>query len=351
MKKFRLAHHVQVGFYGAGGVFGIGSRQIFINDKDQFESLVKVASVWLEFYSEEEIYRKVHSKYKDLDERVVFSCVSIIKNGFLTTKRNDFNERYSRNRLYSNMMGGVEAENAQDKLLKSKVTLIGCGGIGNHIAHMLASSGIKEITLVDDDSVEPCNLTRQILFREQDCGLKKSEVMARAIHSINSSVDVKKVGMRIRCEQDVAALDRSDLWVVSADTPSELIYWINSCCVKNGQAYINIGYLNDIAVIGPLYIPRKTSCFACASLTPSFSAKSAVLQRAIENINKNYKAPSHASTNGVAACYAFSDIARYLGDFGNILSINRRIGIHTGSLKIEEQVIIPNKVCSVCGKR
>ena len=343
---------MQVGFYGDGGVLGLGSKQLVIRDKNTFEALVKVASSWLDFCSEEEVLRKVNNKYKELDKNLLLDCISIIKNGFLTTEENNFSERYSRNRLYFSMMG-ANSEDAQARIMNSKVTIIGCGGIGNQIAHMLVSAGIMQITIVDDDIVELSNLTRQSLFREKDCGLKKNDVLERECKKINSSVLIKKVERSILSEKDVDSLEKSDLYdlyIVSADKPSELIYWIDSSCVKKYQAYINIGYINNIAVVGPMYIPGKTYCFSCANFTPNFATKSQILQKAIADINKNFKAPSHASTNGIASSYGFSDIVKYLGGFGDVLSVNKRIGIHTQSIKIEAQGIKLNKTCMTCGK-
>ena len=68
-------------------------------------------------------------------------------------------ERYSR-QIILKKIGAV----GQKKLLKSSVLIIGAGGLGSPIAIYLAALGIGKIGIVDRDSVEISNLTRQIVF-------------------------------------------------------------------------------------------------------------------------------------------------------------------------------------------
>ena len=68
-------------------------------------------------------------------------------------------ERYSR-QIILKKIGIV----GQKKLLKSSVLIIGAGGLGSPIAIYLAALGIGKIGIVDKDSVELSNLSRQIIF-------------------------------------------------------------------------------------------------------------------------------------------------------------------------------------------
>ena len=56
----------------------------------------------------------------------------------------------------------------QKKLLKSSVLIVGAGGLGSTIAIYLAALGIGKIGIIDKDSVEISNLTRQIIFTTKD---------------------------------------------------------------------------------------------------------------------------------------------------------------------------------------
>lgn len=157
----------------------------------------------------------------------------------------------------------------QKKIQNSKVVLLGYGGIGNLISHMLVNSGVGEITLVNADIVELSNLNRQSLFTKTDIGRKKITALRERLQERNCKAHINSLDLNIEKQAELEKLQSADLLVVSADTPNQLIFWINKFCVDKAQAYINAGYLSDIAVVGPFYIPQKhTACFECRQLTP-----------------------------------------------------------------------------------
>lgn len=65
----------------------------------------------------------------------------------------------------------------------------------------------------------------------------------------NSLIEITEIRMSVNKPLDIDRIPKADLWIVSADEPYQLIYWINKWCVENGQTYINSGYVNDIAVL------------------------------------------------------------------------------------------------------
>ena len=64
----------------------------------------------------------------------------------------------------------------QKKLLKSKVLIVGMGGLGCPLLLYLVSSGVGEIGIADHDKVELSNLNRQILYNFSDIGKLKVKV-------------------------------------------------------------------------------------------------------------------------------------------------------------------------------
>lgn len=77
---------------------------------------------------------------------------------------------------------GLIGESGQTKLLMSKALIVGAGGLGNIAAKFLASSGMGDIVIIDDDNVEKSNLNRQILFNEKSIGKNKAEGLTGTIH-------------------------------------------------------------------------------------------------------------------------------------------------------------------------
>ncbi|UJR53270.1 HesA/MoeB/ThiF family protein [Dickeya zeae] len=342
--------YIQVGRYKKGGVFGVGSKQIIFNERIDFEDIVKIASFWKTPSDPNSFVEKAKKNFPEMSVSKIENCIQFLFDNNSLMENNDFNsnDRYSRNSLYYNYMG-ANSKDVQEKIQNSSVTLIGCGGIGNHLSYLLATSGIGKITLVDNDKVELSNLTRQVLFTEKDIGNSKTEVLKRELLKRRNDVAIDIIECTITSEDDLYKIPKSDIFIISADHPFSLMDWVNSYCVAHNQPYINVGYINDISVVGPFFIPGVTSCFKCAEITPDYTQKDS-LSDYLKIINGDFKAATFPGVNGVAASYAFGDIIKFLGGFGEILSKNKRIGIHSSIIKIEEQLIPKNERCFVCSR-
>jgi rhodanese-related sulfurtransferase len=73
----------------------------------------------------------------------------------------------------------------QRKLLRSKVLLIGAGGLGSPTALYLAAAGVGTLALMDGDVVDITNLQRQILHTTADVGKPKVESATRTLKALN----------------------------------------------------------------------------------------------------------------------------------------------------------------------
>jgi adenylyltransferase/sulfurtransferase len=94
-------------------------------------------------------------------------------------------ERYARH-IVLKEIGGP----GQKKLLKSKVLVIGAGGLGAPCLMYLAAAGIGTIGIIDTDTVSLSNLQRQIVHDTESVGMLKVESAARTLHRINPDVHV-----------------------------------------------------------------------------------------------------------------------------------------------------------------
>ena len=88
-------------------------------------------------------------------------------------------------------------EEGQELLLKSKVAIIGAGGLGCPTGLFLAGAGVGEITIVDSDIIDISNLNRQIAFNTFDVGGTKSKFLHLALKKLNPEIDVKYVNERL----------------------------------------------------------------------------------------------------------------------------------------------------------
>ena len=78
----------------------------------------------------------------------------------------------------------------QTKLLKSKVAVVGLGGLGGAAIELLARLGVGQIIVIDGDVFEESNLNRQLLATEENIGEEKTLSAVRRVTKINSSVEV-----------------------------------------------------------------------------------------------------------------------------------------------------------------
>jgi len=234
--------------------------------------------------------------------------------------------------------------------LKNKhVVIAGCGGIGNIISLGLATSGIGKITLIDDDEIEKSNLTRQYLFSLEDIGCKKVNVLKRELEKRVEYIKIQAINSRINKEL-LENISDIDLIVLSADS-ADCMPIVNSYCVNMAIPFINIGYIQDIVVWGPFYIPNETGCFFCQPLIKNDIDLSEDLKLIVDELNGRYQAPSIGAINMFASSFGLLDIIKFLGGFGEVQSKNNRIGLWTHDLHLEKQNSNINPECKICFKK
>src|SRR5205085_11644298 len=88
-------------------------------------------------------------------------------------------------------------EKGQRKLLRSKVLLIGAGGLGSPTALYLGATGVGRLGLMDGDVVDITNLQRQVLHTTADVGKPKVESGTRTLKALNPDVNVVALPTRI----------------------------------------------------------------------------------------------------------------------------------------------------------
>ncbi|MDQ3033607.1 MAG: molybdopterin-synthase adenylyltransferase MoeB [Myxococcota bacterium] len=101
-------------------------------------------------------------------------------------------DRYSRHILLPEV-----GDKGQEKLLKSRVLLLGAGGLGSPAALYLAAAGVGTIGIIDNDTVDASNLQRQVLHGTDRVGTPKVESAARTIENLNPDVKVLQFQERL----------------------------------------------------------------------------------------------------------------------------------------------------------
>jgi molybdopterin/thiamine biosynthesis adenylyltransferase len=149
----------------------------------------------------------------------------------------------------------------QQKLKRSRVAIVGLGGLGSASSMYLALAGVGSLRLVDQDVVELTNLHRQLLYGLDDLRYSKVETAARRIRQMNPEVEVEPVpenANRSNVERIVTDVD----CVVDGLDNMKTRYLINRACVKHKVPYV---YGAAIGVEGALSVfnPPETPCLEC----------------------------------------------------------------------------------------
>lgn len=128
----------------------------------------------------------------------------------------------------------------QEKLLRAKVLVIGCGALGSMVAMQLAGAGIGKIGIADFDSVDISNLQRQFFFTTEEAGMKKAELLARNIGRLNPEVEVELFPLMITKRNAEKIFENFDFIVDATDNPEskkmtgEISHLKNKACTIAG---------------------------------------------------------------------------------------------------------------------
>ncbi len=168
----------------------------------------------------------------------------------------DQTRRYSRHILIPEV-----GEAGQHTLLRSKVLLIGAGGLGSPVAIYLAAAGVGTLGIVDSDVVDATNLQRQILHTTERIGMAKVESARQAIEALNP--DVRIVGYEERLTS--ANIDRViadyDVIVDGADNfPTR--YLLNDASVKWRKPVVH-GSIYRFEGQVTVFKPFEGPCYRC----------------------------------------------------------------------------------------
>ena len=128
------------------------------------------------------------------------------------TMTQDQRVRYHRHLLLPEV-----GEKGQQKLLDSKVLLLGAGGLGSPAAIYLAAAGVGTIGIIDMDVVDSSNLQRQILHTLDRVGMRKVDSAKVALTSMNPDVNVITYDTRLGADNILDIIDGYDVIVDGTD--------------------------------------------------------------------------------------------------------------------------------------
>lgn len=173
-------------------------------------------------------------------------------------------DRYARH-IILREIGGA----GQQKLLRSKVLLVGAGGLGSPLALYLAAAGVGTLGIIDDDAVDLSNLQRQIAHGTADIGSAKVKSAAEAVAKINPNIDVIQYHERLTVDNIEEIITGYDLVADGTDN-FEIRFLLNDACYLAQKPLVSGAILQfdgQITTFKP-YEEGSNPCYRCLFPAP-----------------------------------------------------------------------------------
>lgn len=170
-------------------------------------------------------------------------------------------ERYSRHIILPEVGG-----RGQERLLASRVLIVGCGGLGAPAALYLAAAGVGTIGIMDADVVDITNLQRQVIHFTPDVGRPKVESAAEKMRAINPDVAVRPYPERLTAANAGSILPGYD-FVIDATDSFASKFLVADACHFAGRPYVHAGILRFEGQVITV-LPGRTTCYRCVFHEP-----------------------------------------------------------------------------------
>jgi adenylyltransferase/sulfurtransferase len=170
-------------------------------------------------------------------------------------------ERYSRHMIIPEV-----GASGQKKIKRSKILLIGAGGLGSPLALYLSAAGVGQLGIVDFDVVDFSNLQRQVIHPTKNVGRLKIDSAKEGIERINPNVTVKTYKTRLSSENALEIFKEYDVIIDGTDNfPTR--YLVNDACVFLGKPNV-YGSIFRFDGQASVFDSTKGPCYRCLYPSP-----------------------------------------------------------------------------------
>lgn len=158
----------------------------------------------------------------------------------------------------------------KEKVSNARVLVAGAGALGNEVIKDLTLFGVGHIYVVDFDRIEISNLTRSVLFREEDAFEHrfKANVAARRAMEINPQIKVTPIVGNLFSEVGLALYKSVDVIIGCLDSRLAR-YQLNRMAMRAGKTWID-GSIENLTGVVKVYTPGK-SCYECGLSREEFN--------------------------------------------------------------------------------
>lgn len=152
------------------------------------------------------------------------------------------------------------SEEGQERLIKARVAVIGCGGLGCNVMTQLAAAGVGEMVLADKDTPSETDLNRQFIYAGKEPA-PKAELAAEWVRQISESTKAVPVNIDLDERNADSVLKGCDIAVDCLDNNRTRMI-LNAAVLRKGIPMIHgavDGPLGQVTVV----VPGETACLEC----------------------------------------------------------------------------------------
>lgn len=151
----------------------------------------------------------------------------------------------------------------QEKLLRARVLVIGVGGLGSPVVMYLASSGVGQVVISDDDQVDLTNLQRQIAHRTADVGRDKVSSARDTMLALNPGIEIVTINARLAGEALREQVRLADV-VVDASDNFATRFALNEACVMEKTPLVSGSVIRMEGQVTVFRVDQPGSpCYRC----------------------------------------------------------------------------------------
>ncbi len=166
-----------------------------------------------------------------------------------------------RNRYHRHLLLPEIGEAGQQRLLDSRVLLLGAGGLGSPAALYLAAAGVGTLGIVDMDVVDASNLQRQVLHNIDRIGERKVDSAKKTLVALNPDVNVVTHDVRVGADNIVELFEGYDLVVDGTDNfPTR--YLVNDASLLTRTPVVH-GSIFRFEGQVTVFKPYDSACYRC----------------------------------------------------------------------------------------
>lgn len=151
----------------------------------------------------------------------------------------------------------------QQRLGRSCVLVVGCGGTGCACSSFIVRAGIGKVRILDPDIVGLTDLNRQLLFDEDDAerGRPKAETAAERLRAANSTVRVEALKERFDSSSAAGLIEGVDLLIDCSDN-FETRMLINEVCLEHSTPWVHGACVGTAGIVIP-FPGGEAACYRC----------------------------------------------------------------------------------------